>query len=690
MIMPLANRRDKETQVIWGIGDFESRFGRKPEGMWLPETAVDLETLEFTGAERDRVYDPGAAAGAAGATHRDAELAGCFGRAHRSDDGLPATPLEPDTISLFFYDGPISRGVAFEGLLDNGEAFADRLMGAFSDSARGRRLAHIATDGETYGHHHRLGEMALSYAIEYLRSKQLAEITNYGQFLERHPPTHEVEIFENSSWSCIHGIERWRSDCGCNSGHPAWNQAWRAPLRAALDLLRDELAPRFEEKAREYLKDPWAARNDYISVVLDRSSEKVIAFLSQHGTRELSQEETVTALKLLELERHLMLMYTSCGWFFDEISGLESTQVMKYAAHAIQISQELFGNGLEQRFLEVLSQARSNIPEHENGACIYQKFTKPAVVDLKKVAAHYAINSIFEAYPERTQIYCFSAERVDHRRLEAGRMRLAVGRARFTSVITRESELLSFVALHFGDHNLSCGVRAFSGNEAYEAMAHDVGEAFSRADIPEVLKIMERELGPTSYSLKTMFRDDQRTVLRQILDVSIEEAESEYRQIFEHHAPLLHFLRDVGTPLPKAIATAVEFALNSRLRQEFSQDTIDRERVRNLIEEARGADLSLDTTTLEYTLRLTLERVMTQIEEHPEDLEALSKAEGVVSLARSLPFEVVLWTAQNIWTGMRHGAFEAIAKRAESGDRAAFEWVDRFLAMGEQLTLRTN
>ena len=279
LILPLANSRDKRTQVIWGIRDFHSHFGRQPEGMWLPETAVDLESLEIMAQQgiRFTILSPGQAARVRKISARTwSDVSGA-----RIDPTMVYRLRLPSkrTINIFFYDGPISHGVAFEGLLDNGEKLADRLMGAFSEGRAWPELVHIATDGETYGHHHHRGEMALTYALDHIESKELAALTCYGQYLAEHPPTHEVEIFERTSWSCVHGIERWRSDCGCNSGRAGWNQSWRAPLREAFDGLRDTLAGRFEETAGGLLKDPWAARDDYIDVLLDRSEENVCTFL---------------------------------------------------------------------------------------------------------------------------------------------------------------------------------------------------------------------------------------------------------------------------------------------------------------------------------------------------------------------------------------------------------------------------
>jgi alpha-amylase/alpha-mannosidase (GH57 family) len=687
MIMPLANSRDKSTQVAWGIADFEHRFGRRPEGMWLPETAVDSETLEIL-AQRGIAFTILAPSQAK-------RVRKIGGRNWRDVTGEQIDPTmvyrlrlpSRRSINLFFYDGPISRGVAFERLLDNGERFAQRLVGAFIEDRTWPELVHIAADGETYGHHHRHGEMALTYALEYIRANQLAELTNYGEYVERHPPTHEVEIFENSSWSCIHGIERWRAACGCNAGHRGWNQSWRGPLRDALDWLRDTLALRFETKAREYLKDPWAARDDYIKVVLDRRAESRDDFIARHATHPLSEAERVTTFKLMEMQRHLMLMYTSCGWFFDELSGLETVQVIQYACRAVQLSQEVLGDQAEEGFLHALAQAKSNIPEHQDGACIYRKFARAAAVDLGKLAAHYAITSLFKSYAEPAKIYCYSVDETDHQSLEAGRMKLALGRARFTSEITGEYEQIVFAALHFGDHNLHCGIQVFRDEETYQNLVQEMTSAFTAAEIPEVLHIMGKELSST-YSLKSMFRDDQRSVLKQILNAPLAAAESAYRQIYEDHVPLANFLRDLGVPLPKAIAAAAEFALNSNLRREFASEEMDLEHVRKILDESRSGGISLDFTTLEYTLRQTIERLSEKLAKESGDTTCLERLEGIIEMTRSLPFEAVLWTPQNVWAEVRRNELGEHLRREQEGDEGARAWVQRFLSLGDKLKVQ--
>jgi hypothetical protein len=340
--------------------------------------------------------------------------------------------------------------------------------------------------------------------------------------------------------------------------------------------------------------------------------------------------------------------------------------------------------------LEALSKAKSNIAEHQDGACIYRKFVQPNMINLEKVAAHYAISSLFKPYADNARIYCYSAERKDYRSVEAGRMKLAVGHAGFTSEITHETATFMFCALHFGDHNLSCGIRTFPGEDTYQAVAQVIMSAFSKADIPEVLKMMDKELGSTTYSLKSLFRDAQRSILRQILNTSLAEAEGVYRQIYEQHAPLIHFLRDLGAPLPRAIRTAAEFALNSRLRHEFGEEEMDLERVRNLLAEARTADIVLDSTSLEFTLGRSIEQLFEQFSKHSRDQVLLERLEAIVGLARSLPFEVAMWTAQNIWCQMRRTAFDEFARRDEQGEPDARAWIEHFKSLGEKLAVRVN
>ena len=325
MIMPLAPRRDKVTQVRWGIEDFRARLGREPEGLWLPETAVDSESLEVLAEAgvKFTILAPHQALRVRPLGAETWEAAGGIdpSRAYlwRGPRGL--------TLAIFFYDGPISRAIAFERLLDRAEHVVAWLNAAFSDARPWPQLVHCATDGETYGHHRRFGEMALAAAVQQIEAEGAATLTNYGAFLAAHPPTHEVEIREQTSWSCAHGVERWRADCGCRT-RGDWHQRWRAPMREALDWLRDQIDPFFEARASAHLKDPWAARDAYVAIVLDRSAQRLDGFFAVHARAPLDTAARVEARRLLELERNRLLMYASCGWFFDEISALEPVQTL--------------------------------------------------------------------------------------------------------------------------------------------------------------------------------------------------------------------------------------------------------------------------------------------------------------------------------------------------------------------------
>jgi alpha-amylase/alpha-mannosidase (GH57 family) len=690
-IMPLANRRDKYTQVVWGLRDFEHRFGRKPEGMWLPETAVDLETLDIMAqlGIKFTVLAPRQA-------KRVRRIGGHSWKDVSSDRIDPTRAYRvrlPSrrSIRLFFYDGPISRAVAFEGLLNNGETFSERLLSGYSDSRSWPQLLHIATDGESYGHHHHRGEMALSFALERIENENLARLTNYGEFLQLYPPDHDAEIFENSSWSCVHGIERWRSNCGCNSGgHGDWNQEWRSPLRAALDWLRDCLAPKYEEKARRFLVDPWAARNDYINVILDRSPQSVALFMKEHQRRELSPEEQREVLKLLEIQRHAMLMYTSCGWFFDELSGLETVQVIHYAGRCIWLAQQVFGEDIEPLFLEHLAHAKSNIAEHGDGAHIYNKFVKPAIVDLLKVGGHFAISALFENYDEHARIYCYTVDRKDFERTEVGKITLVVGRAQFTSEITRESSDLSFGVLNMGDHSVSGGIRNFEGDERYHHMRHELEAAFSRADTAEVIHVLDREFGKNIYSLKSLFRDEQRRIVHLILDSTLADAEAVYRRLYDEQLPLMRFLSSGGNPLPKVFYAAAEFALNASLREALGREALDRDRIQRLLNEAKEIKVPLEMQTLEYTLRRRIERVADDLRGDEANLEKLAKLDYFVTFALSLPFEINLWQVQNRCYEDLSTVYREFKPKAEAGDKVARSWTSLFSELCNRLSVQIS
>jgi alpha-amylase/alpha-mannosidase (GH57 family) len=705
VIMPLAITRDRVTQIRWGIADFEHRFGRPPEGMWLAETAVDIETLDLL-AQNGILFTILAPHQCARVRERAEtnpvleKLDGAVARWIETPDASvnPNHPYlvrlkEGRSIAVFFYNGPISRSIAFEGVLNNGENFAWRLARGVDPGNPEPQVVHVATDGESYGHHHRHGEMALSYALRYIEDKKLAQLTNYGQFLALFPPKWEAKIVEDTSWSCAHGIERWRSDCGCNGGHQGWNQRWRAPLRAALDWLRDTVTPLSESAVSGLLKDVWAARDAYISVILaagtDKAEEAIDRFFAAHAQRKLSSEERTLVLKMMEMQRHLQLMYTSCGWFFDDISGIETVQVVAYAARALRLAADIFGLNcalLEWQFVERLRQAKCNHPQWKDGGDIYKRLVKPQEVDLEHVAAHYAISSVFGSYPDETVLFCYTVRRLDYQNVTSGRAHLAIGRCRITSNLTEQSEEVSFAALHFGDHNVTAAVERSTPKDfsAFQDLKRACSAAVTQANLPEVVRLIDSFFGGSPYSLASLFKDDQRRILRFILNATLSEVEDSLVKIYEEHASLLHFLNASGLPKPPALTMAAGFAINAGLRRALEEEPIDLTKVRSLISLAKSDGVVLESHALRYLTDQHMKRSMVQLQAKPVEQDNLEHALSLARALRELPFELNLWQAQNIWYDTLTKSNRFLLGLEAS---AAEAWRANFLELGRQLSI---
>lgn len=650
MIMPLANERDRETQVIWGLRDFESRFGRKPEGMWLAETAADTPTLETLAAHgiKFTILSPYQAL----RYRKTGETEWKDGTGAKIDPRRPYRCHLPSGrhIDLFFYDGPVSQGIAFEGLLNSGEAFANRLVGQLDYSVEEPQLMHIATDGETYGHHHKLGEMALSYCLRHIEEDKPAKITIYGEYLEKFPPTYEAEIIEESSWSCAHGVERWRSNCGCNTGGNAgWTQEWRGPLRDALDYLQAELITIYEEQLQAYTPDPWKLRNQYIQVILNRSEENIENFFRENIQRPLDQEEKVKLLKLLEMQYHTMLMYTSCGWFFDELTGIETIQDIFYAARALQLAEELSGRRLEEEFLNKLEKAGSNLPSYENGANAYRKEVQPAILDLTRVGAHYAISSLFTHYKEVQPIYSYMARSELYNFQEAGREKLGIGRAVLKSRITWEEERIAFAILHLGDHHMFGGVRRFRDQENFKAMEEEFTTAFEKTNVFDIIMLIDKHFGSHNYSFWHLFKDDQKKVLNQVLEQNAHDIEREFRKVYESNYSLIQAINQLGQSLPLSLRTTVSFVINASFRRLLEEPELDLPDFKNLVEEFKRVESSteLDTVTLNFIATERITEMMQQLRENPQDEVLFLRLIETLGLLREAGLEPDLWKAQN-------------------------------------------
>jgi alpha-amylase/alpha-mannosidase (GH57 family) len=649
-ILSLDTRRDKVTQVLWGIADFRYRFGRDPEGMWLPETAVDWETLEVL-AEHGiafTILSPRQAARVrpvGGGEWRDVRQGGLDPRQpHRVR--LPGGR----SLAVFFYDEAVSRAIAFEGLLGSGEALAARLLEAFVPGRSDAQLVHAATDGESYGHHHRFGDMALAHALDVIRVGGQARLTNYGQLLEWHPPALEVEVRPNTAWSCAHGIERWRSDCGCRTGQrPGWHQRWRGPLREALNSLRDALDILYEEKAAALLRDPWAARDEYIQVILDRSRETVEAFLGLHAKRALSPSEGVEARMLLELQRHRLLMYTSCGWFFDEVSGLETVLILKHAARALHLSRHFTREPLEDGFLRILSRAESNHPDLKDGATVYRRLVSPPLVALRRVIAHYAISSLFEEYPEETRIYAYTCWALDYRRATNGRATLVVGQVRVTSEVTGESEDATFAVLHLGGADFTCSLRGSLDTNGLKRIRQDLFAKFGRHSIAEVVRALDHHFEPPSYTLRDLFLEERRRILALVTAGPRAEFTQASRRLYEGSLQQMDFFREVDAHPPEVFKVIARGVLQEEMEQETArlvEGQGDAARLRGILQRAERLEVVLDLTPVQRALAEAVAGWVWAVRSGGED-DLVRRATFLLEVAESLGLSLDLWEAQN-------------------------------------------
>lgn len=639
-ILPLCNARDKRTQVAWGLADFERRFGRKAEGMWLPETAVDTASLEELAAQgvAFTVLAPAQA-------KRSRPLGAKKWRDGPIDTRRAYCARLPSgrSIALFFYDGPLSQRIAFERLLSDGKGFAERLQSGFGEPLddASPRLVHVATDGETYGHHHRFGDMALAYALHLLDEDPDVELTNYGRFLELAPPMWEVEISEETAWSCAHGLGRWQRDCGCRGGgEPGWDQRWREPLRASLDWLRDELGGRYERAGGKLMKDPWAARDAYIEVILDRSERTRDRFAEQH-----LGDDRERAFALLEMQRNLLLAYTSCAWFFDEISGIETTQVLRYAARALDLARRVFEGDLEPGFLERLANAPSNVAS--DGKAVYQERVAPDRVRLEDVAANFAAAHLMEgASPDNlTQGYEIDDAGLACKR--EGERALCMGHVTVRSRSDLQSATLACAFVHLGGHDFSGAVRHAGEGKLDRRVFETIAAQFSRGEASALVRTIDLELGPKRYELIDLFADQRRFLLGCTLDRLLGEVQSTHHRLYDRHAPLLRYMHELDMPPPPVLAVAADRALHGDLSAAMRRTPIDRERIDALIEQAESVGVAIDREGLGYEATATLDRQARAFSANPESVDALRDLGQAARALGGLPIELRPQQAQD-------------------------------------------
>ncbi|MFS8814373.1 alpha-amylase/alpha-mannosidase (GH57 family) [Thermostichus sp. MS-CIW-21] len=704
VILPLANERDKYTQIRWGIADFQHRFGRFPEGMWLAETAIDAATVKalvdcgirfviLAPSQAQRIRPLG----------QTEWIDVSQGQIDPSRPYRCFTPDRSGYLDIFFFDGPISRDLGFGDIVYSTQSLAERIRLAIRPDRKGEPyLINCATDGETFGHHKRSVERTLAYAFCEEFPRRGWQVGNYGHFLSHHPPTWEVQLKPVTAWSCAHGVGRWSRDCGCGAV-PGWHQRWRQPLREALNWLRDQLAEIYETEAKAYLRDPWLARDRYIEVILDR--ERCEAFLQEHQSHRLTAEDRVQVLRLLEMQRYGQLMFTSCGWFFEELSRPEGVQILRYAARAIELAAAVADVDLEEEFLGRLSKAPSNLDLYRDGKGVYWALVRPALISPQRLVAQHALLSLCNGMPRAPG---YMLEPVDQERLAIGGSTLLVGRVKLAFPNTGEEHDLIYALLHLGGWDFQCGVKPFTGRRSYEQLKATLLSG-SRSRIQLVLTLQEL-FGPETFDLNALIEEDRQQMLRWLTQDTLDRLAQLYRQTYlENYGVLMAFRAD-GLPIPEELLAAAQITLNQRLLSSLRAMEVEGGKQDHLLElraiarEAEQLGCQLRREEAARVLDRLLQRGMWHLAHdfEPESFgEQLHNLEEWLKLADDLRLPINLDRLQELYLlglerqrelqlHLAEGSASGPTHLREEGQEIPGETLRRLFQLGQRLRVNVN
>ena len=698
IIMPLANEHDKETQIKWGIRDFEYRFGRKPEGMWLAETAVDDDTLRILEAngikftilspyQADKFKKKG-----------DKEWTdvswGNIDPARSYKYNIKSAPGK--SIDLFFYDGAISRSVAFDELLKDGNKFIKRLREGVSDCRDYSQLVNIATDGESYGHHTKFGDMALAYVLQIKAKEEGFTITNYAEYLANYRSDYEVDIKQASSWSCFHGVGRWKEDCGCSTGgHPGWNQKWRKPLRDALDYLRDELVIIFEQEGPKYFDNVWEIRNKYIDVILDRNEMNVKKFQQENFKSDLSDEQKVHAMELLEIQRQAMLMYTSCGWFFSEISGIETVQIMKYAARAMQLATKFSNKDLETHFLEILSEAKSNIPEHGTGKDIFERFVKPSIVTTKQIASLWALSSLYQDFEDEESVYCYTIKKEAYKKVQKGSSTFVVGHIEIQSKITLQKSNVMFALMQYSGGDFHCAIKEYSDDFEFNKIKTNLIKTFLMNPLTEIIRSMDECFGKEYFTLKDIFIEERRKILQILLKGKLEKFSQTYQVMYDEGKGSIYHLQGLGLKIPDEFKISAAYALSHKFNDivVHSGGFLDDDSIQQAMDinyEAKKIDIQLDKTPSNKIFSKKIQQNINRLV-HSFEIQQADVLLEIFDSINKLELQIDISEAQNIYFSKIYHKIGDIIESGTANKRATNKkFIEMLLEIGENLNINTE
>ena len=699
IIMPLANENDKQTQIKWGIRDFEYRFGRKPEGMWLAETAVDDETLKFLEENgiKFTVLSPYQALKFRQEGDKDWQDVswGNIDPARSYRYYIKSAPGK--FIDLFFYDGAISRSVAFDELLKDGNKFIKRLKEGISDCRDYPQLINIATDGESCGHHTKFGDMALSYVLKIRAKDEGFKITNYAEYLDKYRSNCEVDIKQASSWSCFHGVGRWKEDCGCSTGgHPGWNQKWRKPLRDALDYLRDELIVVFENEGQKYFDNVWNVRNKYINVILDRNEMNVKKFQQENFKPDLTDDDKVHAMELLEIQRQAMLMYTSCGWFFSEISGIETVQIMKYAARAMQLASRFTSKNLEEKFLEILSQAKSNIPEFGTGKDIFERFVKPSIITVKQIATLWALSSLYQDFEDEENVYCYTITRKAYKKVQKNSSTFIVGHIEIQSKITLQKSNVMFALMQYAGGDFHCTIKEYSDDAEFNRIKNDLIKIYTMNTLTEIIRALDEYFGKEYFTLKDIFIEERRKILQILLKGKLEKFSQTYQEMYDEGKGSIYHLQGLGLSIPDEFKISAEYALSHKFNDivvhsgGFVEDDLIQQAT-DINFEAKKIDIKLDKSPSNLVFSKKILQNINRLV-HSFEIQQADVVLEIFDNVRKLELNVDIAEAQNIYfTKIYHRIGDIIASEAFKNKKSSNKrFVEMLLDIGENLNINTE
>jgi len=657
-ILPLSSLRDQRTQVEWGIRDFRKHFRRDPEGMWLPETAVNYTTLEV-------LHEKGITFTILSPTQAQ-RFRPLGGKAWTNCGDNSIAPFRPYRVFLrkgkgqadhdrwidvFFYHWKLSVAASFEHLLTNGDRLTETLAKAAPEEP-GPHLVFLATDGETLGHHEPFADMCMAYFFSQTAAKAGLRITNLAHYLEMYPPTHEAEINlgpdgDGSAWSCSHGLGRWKNDCGCATGGPQWwSQTWRAPMREAVRLLADRVDELFEREGGKICPDVWLARDDYIEVYDNPlSSSTAGLFLERHLKSDVAPARAIALLKLCRMQMFSQLAHTSCGWFFADISGLEANQNLKYAARALELAEEFGDKELREDFLAVLEKAVSNLPEHTNGREIFARAVKQSHFDGENMAACFAINRLVtgDAAMRNLDTFHFAVKDLRNDQL-SDQYESTVGLVAIENRLYMEERLYAYFATRFTRRDVRCYLHMVEDMAEYEQLL----ESLRQIDKSQVATLFCSRY----FSWADMVPDAAERIMDNLLAESLGNVHAAFERIYDSDKDLFQAYVETGLQLPDEAREIVRSTLSRLFAREvmakrglWRRDAFSD--AASLLAEGKALGLELDKLRAEALLNEDLAAAGEELRQTKSSRE-IEKLVAIIDIAGMLGLKLHRYLAENL------------------------------------------